>query len=236
MDFGNLKESCTSVLINHDFKGFAQMASQSWLNLQIPCLLPVNKCLIPMIAISIALAGFLVSNEAHIAIAQGTTWKIAKKTSNYTQVMQELSGSNWKLNQWDNSAFNNEVSIDSVTIEFTKNQISGFGGCNRFSGTYNRQGDKLTISDLNYTMRGCETSIMRREESFLGAMAGIKKVRFLENQLLLEYKTNRGESGVLEFSKTNSPNLSVNTPNGNIFPHPSPGDDNLPLGNPGVSQ
>jgi heat shock protein HslJ len=161
---------------------------------------------------------------------------IAKKTSNYTQVMQELSGSNWKLNQWDNSAFNNEVSIDSVTIEFTKNQISGFGGCNRFSGTYNRQGDKLTISDLNYTMRGCETSIMRREESFLGAMAGIKKVRFLENQLLLEYKTNRGESGVLEFSKTNSPNLSVNTPNGNIFPHPSPGDDNLPLGNPGVSQ
>jgi heat shock protein HslJ len=212
------------------------MASQARLNLRILSLLPINKVLTGTMAIAITLASFPVFDEAHIAIARPKTWTIAKKTTNHSQAMQRLSGSNWKLNRWDNSSNNNDTAIDSLTIEFTKSKISGFGGCNHFSGTYRRQRNRLTISDLNYTTRGCETLIMRREESFLGAIAAVKKVRFIKNRLLLDYQTSTGESGVLEFSKINNPKPSTNTPDGNVFPNPSSGNGNSPLGTPGVSQ
>lgn len=52
---------------------------------------------------------------------------------------------------------------DRYAVDFGADRMVGYGGCNRFSGTYRREGNNLVAGPLMSTRRACPEPIMSRE-------------------------------------------------------------------------
>jgi heat shock protein HslJ len=59
-----------------------------------------------------------------------------------------------------------------ATIRFEAGQVHGFGGCNRFVGSYALENGRLRIESLAGTMMACEPAVMVGESAFLAALSG----------------------------------------------------------------
>lgn len=70
--------------------------------------------------------------------------------------------------------------------------LSGSGDCNRFSGSYELQGDRLRLLPTIKTQKECEPLVMADEEAFLAAMARVRRWR-LDGQGRLELLADSGE-------------------------------------------
>lgn len=64
-------------------------------------------------------------------------------------------------------------------------RVFGFGGCNRFSGTYEQHGEHLTISPLAATKMACPGDAMTKESEFFDILSRVKGVRADHTLLLL---------------------------------------------------
>uniref|UniRef100_B8HRX5 DUF306 domain-containing protein n=1 Tax=Cyanothece sp. (strain PCC 7425 / ATCC 29141) TaxID=395961 RepID=B8HRX5_CYAP4 len=122
--------------------------------------------------------------------------------SKSADIMQSLNGTSWILSTW-NQVNQNGGSLNQqpITITFTDNRISGFSGCNRFSGPYHWEGNRLKIGEIMASTRGCEPGVMERETAFIAALSSLDSVQVIGNQLHLGYKTANGESGSLGFTR-----------------------------------
>ncbi len=49
-------------------------------------------------------------------------------------------------------------------------KISGFAGCNDYSGPYKLDGSNLTVGPLVSTKKACEQAVMDQEAAFLTAL------------------------------------------------------------------
>ena len=60
-----------------------------------------------------------------------------------------------------------------ITATFTDGgRVSGFSGCNTYSGTFTTAGSSIEISDrLAVTMMACKEAVMRAESAFLAALS-----------------------------------------------------------------
>ena len=58
------------------------------------------------------------------------------------------------------------------TLKFDKrtNGVSGFAGCNRFFGTYKKEGNSITFSQLGSTKMMCQEDANQIENKFLSAL------------------------------------------------------------------
>lgn len=63
-------------------------------------------------------------------------------------------------------------------------QVFGFGGCNRFTGTYEQHEGHLTIKPMAATRMACATDIMQKENGFLGILGKARGVK-VDHTLLL---------------------------------------------------
>ena len=63
-------------------------------------------------------------------------------------------------------------------------RVFGFGGCNRFSGSYEQHDDHLEISPLAATRMACAADVMAKENEFLGMLAKVRGVN-VDHTLLL---------------------------------------------------
>lgn len=89
-----------------------------------------------------------------------------------------LEGSEWSL------AGDTGESVRSVTFG-VNGRIFGSGGCNRFTGSYNQQDGKLTISRIAATRRACTPDIMAKESDFLAMLARVRGARVENARLTL---------------------------------------------------
>ncbi len=72
---------------------------------------------------------------------------------------QSLAGTAWDLAQYapaGTSALSPVPEGVTPTAEFTADQVSGSGGCNRFTGGYSTDGDTITFGPLASTQMACE--------------------------------------------------------------------------------
>lgn len=74
---------------------------------------------------------------------------------------------------------------EDIAITFTAGQVSGYAGCNNFSGSYQIDGDNLTLSGLMNTMKTCKDDVNQREAEFLAALGTVTQFRVEINQLIL---------------------------------------------------
>jgi heat shock protein HslJ len=91
---------------------------------------------------------------------------------------QNLEGTEWGVvgDQGDNARF--------VTFAGS-GRIFGFGGCNRFSGTYMQHAEQLTISPLASTRKACPPDIMTREMEFFDVLSKVRAIKHDHVLLLL---------------------------------------------------
>jgi putative lipoprotein len=86
-----------------------------------------------------------------------------------------LTGTYWKLltlNGKDVTFAAGEKELQMVLS--AKNQVSGFSGCNRFKGSFERDGEQLQFGPMAATMMMCAEA-MEQEQKFLLALESAKR-------------------------------------------------------------
>jgi heat shock protein HslJ len=84
-----------------------------------------------------------------------------------------LAGTAWDLAQYAPAGRAQLVAVpDAVTptAEFTTDQVSGSGGCNRFSGGYTTDGGSIDIGPLASTQMACVGDAMQVEADYLARL------------------------------------------------------------------
>jgi|GEM_PF-706595 len=94
-----------------------------------------------------------------------------------------------------------------LTAEFEGDRLFGSGGCNRFTGGFETQGNQLSVGPLASTFMACEPPIADQETRYLAALQGAQRYEINEQgQLLIFYETEEG-MGVLQFIRQPIPGL-----------------------------
>jgi heat shock protein HslJ len=84
---------------------------------------------------------------------------------------EALGGTAWNLAEMGGTA---DFAHILPTIEFRADgSVSGFAGCNTFSGTYTTDGTTLTMGPLASTEIGCQRPASAVEAEYLGALSGV---------------------------------------------------------------
>jgi heat shock protein HslJ len=71
-------------------------------------------------------------------------------------------------------------------MRFEQNRVSGFSGCNRFTGSYSVDGDVLTLSQLAGTMMACPEPAMALESALRAALGTPLRYAFAGIRLSLK--------------------------------------------------
>jgi heat shock protein HslJ len=87
-----------------------------------------------------------------------------------------------------------------LTAEFSDGRISGSGGCNRFNGGYQTQGEQLSIDPLASTFKACEQPIMEQETRYLKALQAAQRYEIDDQGHLSIFYGTEQSTGVLRFA------------------------------------
>lgn len=78
-----------------------------------------------------------------------------------------------------------DETLPYLELDAAEGRVSGHGGCNRLSGSYELEGEKLRFGPVATTRMACAEDVMRREEAFLAALAATKRYQFDAGLLVL---------------------------------------------------
>jgi heat shock protein HslJ len=84
-----------------------------------------------------------------------------------------LPGSSWVVTGYNNGkqAVVSTLSGTDLTANFgADGTLSGNGGCNEYSATYQIEGDKISIGPAVSTKKACEQAVMDQETQYLTAL------------------------------------------------------------------
>lgn len=74
-----------------------------------------------------------------------------------------------------------------VFVRFqSADRVAGFAGCNRFSGSYEQKGDRLTIGPLVTTRMACARAAMEHEAKFLKVLNDVRLIDANLSELALK--------------------------------------------------
>jgi heat shock protein HslJ len=71
-----------------------------------------------------------------------------------------------------------------ILLQSDANRVAAFGGCNRLSGTFEIEGEKLTLSRMASTMMACESG-MEQEQALHDALNRVARWRMSGGRLEL---------------------------------------------------
>jgi hypothetical protein len=71
-----------------------------------------------------------------------------------------------------------------MTAEFAAGRISGFGGCNTYSGSYTTSRRRVDISGFATTAVACESDVMAAESAYLAVLGAVDRFRFRDDDRL----------------------------------------------------
>ena len=89
----------------------------------------------------------------------------------------ELTGADWVLA--------GEAGSRAPFLRFEGGRVAGLGGCNRFGGTYDHDGDRLSFSPLAATRMACPGEVMKVEQAFFDMLANVRQAKVEGSSLLL---------------------------------------------------
>lgn len=90
-----------------------------------------------------------------------------------------------------------------VTVRFERGRVAGTSGCNRLTGSYEVEGDRVTLGPLAGTMMACPEPAMTIEAAFRAAFSGV--VRYAVEGERLRLTVEKG--AVLTFEAEPPPRL-----------------------------
>jgi heat shock protein HslJ len=111
----------------------------------------------------------------------------------------QLEGTEWRLIEYGPADAPIATLPDvSITLMFEAgNKLGGSGGCNSYGGTYQVDGQTLSVSDVVSTMRACEDAALTQQESkYLAALGSATSFQLSGNDLIIDY-----DGGSLHYSR-----------------------------------
>lgn len=96
-----------------------------------------------------------------------------------------LAGPTWRLVAFGEEADSLSVTKDAeITAVFSEGgRVSGSGGCNSYSASFERSGDSLTISRVASTKKACRPPLMEQERRFFSALRSVQSWRREDDRL-----------------------------------------------------
>jgi heat shock protein HslJ len=88
------------------------------------------------------------------------------------------------------------TAVFSRESETGPGELNGFAGCNNYFGSFETDGNKLTIGDMGSTEMACEEAIMDQEAQYLSALAAADSYSIEGDRLEISYD---GGAEVLTF-------------------------------------
>jgi heat shock protein HslJ len=113
--------------------------------------------------------------------------------------LAELAGTEWMLSSLDDRPV--PAGARPPTLLFGDARVSGFGGCNRYTGTVgSRRVGTLSVGALATTKMACAVPAMDVEDRYLAALATVSQCAFVAGRLQLS-GTLDGTSRTLTFER-----------------------------------
>jgi heat shock protein HslJ/membrane-bound inhibitor of C-type lysozyme len=102
----------------------------------------------------------------------------------------ELTNTYWKLTELDGQpVVVGKAREPHLRLRMDDSRADGSAGCNSFSGTYERAGDRLTFGKLVTTMMACiDPALSRQEQRFLQVLASVDRAAAVGDRLTLYAK------------------------------------------------
>jgi heat shock protein HslJ len=105
---------------------------------------------------------------------------------------RSLLDGDYVLSEWQHAGASYRLHEKAPTLTIQGDRISGFAGCNRYSGTINTL-PKLKVGPLATTRKGCgEGEAQRNESAVLAVFEGAKRFK-LKQSNRLEFSGAKGE-------------------------------------------
>ena len=97
-----------------------------------------------------------------------------------------LAENEWILSELGGESVDPGTGPQQISLQFdpSNGSISGSSGCNRFNGSYQVDGDRLSFGQMLSTMMACVEG-MELEQQILQSLAQVKSFRIEGNQLML---------------------------------------------------
>ena len=97
-----------------------------------------------------------------------------------------LENTNWKLTRLGSKSITATTTRREphFALDSKTKRVAGFGGCNRFTGTYEQNSDRLTFGKMAMTFMACPEE-METERDFVGVLDQARSWKILGNQLEL---------------------------------------------------
>ncbi len=98
-----------------------------------------------------------------------------------------LTDTYWKLQQLGDEAYEPAAGVRQLHLLLSagEGRASGFSGCNRFTGSFETDGDALSLGPLATTMMACPDPQMNLERKFHTALSAVKSYRIVGQHLEL---------------------------------------------------
>lgn len=96
--------------------------------------------------------------------------------------LTSLDGTSWTLVAGSGVTFPNDVAL---TIQFDGGTASGSGGCNRFTGSYEEDGNSLSLGRVASTRMACPEEIMDAENAYLSVLESVSSWSATDSELVL---------------------------------------------------
>ena len=94
-----------------------------------------------------------------------------------------LTGPEWRLEGLLGAPVQGQ---SPVTLSFlSEGRAGGAGGCNRYSGSWEQKGEKLTLGKMSSTLMACPQPLMEQEGTYLRALETAKSYSFAPNGALV---------------------------------------------------
>ena len=108
------------------------------------------------------------------------------QTDNDSLPLSNLNETSWKLTQIKKNRFNSYISENtSVTINFSKNKINGFGGINEYSGNYKINRNSTLSATVTSTLMGGSLDLMNLEQDFFDILQSNPIIKYSKDTLTL---------------------------------------------------
>ena len=125
------------------------------------------------------------------------------QTDNDSLPLSNLNETSWKLTQIKKNRFNSYISENtSVTINFSKNKINGFGGINEYSGNYKINRNSTLSATVTSTLMGGSLDLMNLEQDFFDILQSNPVIKYNKDTLTLTNKA----GDIWTFKKSNTVN------------------------------
>ena len=107
-----------------------------------------------------------------------------------------LEGTFWVLRTYGGAGL---IPGTEITLTFEEGQVRGSSGCNTYGGSYEVDGDKITMSDLYMTEMACldPEGVMDQELEYLELLRDAQAFQVDEGELVIEAATDE----VLAFAR-----------------------------------